>query len=161
MTGTASDERLPARAGSWRFQSSLRRAAGVGGGLGLAAAHVGTVSPRLGRQRLLYLPIGGSVRDERDQLWIAKFPSRNDEDDMGAWERGVHDLAGRAGVVVPEVQLRRFGSSTRGVRSGAVSCFPSAYRTRMTTCAIMGGQGRARRGVLHISQSVHAARSVQ
>ncbi len=55
-----------------------------------------------------------SVRDERDRLWIAKFPSRNDEDDIGAWELVVHDLAERAGIVVPETQLRRFGKSKSG-----------------------------------------------
>jgi serine/threonine-protein kinase HipA len=55
-----------------------------------------------------------SVRDERGRLWIAKFSSRNDEDDIGAWERVVHDLAGRALVVVPDAQLRRFGSSKSG-----------------------------------------------
>lgn len=55
-----------------------------------------------------------SVRDQSDRLWIAKFPSRNDEDDIGAWERVVHDLAARAGVVVPEAQLRRFASNKRG-----------------------------------------------
>jgi len=72
--------------------------------------------------RLLIAPggsLGGarpkaSVRDEHDRLWIAKFPSRSDEDDVGAWERVVHDLAERAGVVVPEAQLRRFGSSKSG-----------------------------------------------
>lgn len=51
-----------------------------------------------------------SVRDEHDRLWIAKFPSRNDDDDIGAWEAVVHELARRAGVAVPEAQLRRFGS---------------------------------------------------
>ncbi len=55
-----------------------------------------------------------SVRDKRDRLWIAKFPSRNDEDDIGAWEIVVHDLAQRAGVVVPETQLRRFVSGKSG-----------------------------------------------
>jgi serine/threonine-protein kinase HipA len=55
-----------------------------------------------------------SVRDARDQLWIAKFPSRNDEDDIGAWERVVNDLAERAGIAVPESQLHRFGSSRSG-----------------------------------------------
>jgi serine/threonine-protein kinase HipA len=55
-----------------------------------------------------------SVRDERDRLWIAKFPSRNDEDDIGAWELVVNDLAERAGVVVPEAKLRRFGKSKGG-----------------------------------------------
>ncbi|MDF1561989.1 MAG: HipA domain-containing protein [Deltaproteobacteria bacterium] len=51
-----------------------------------------------------------SVRDERDHLWIAKFPSRGDDEDVGAWEQVACDLARRAGVVVPETQLRRFGS---------------------------------------------------
>ncbi len=72
--------------------------------------------------RMLIAPggsLGGArpkagVRDERDRLWIAKFPSRNDEDDIGAWERVVHDLAKRVGVDVPEAQLRRFGSRKSG-----------------------------------------------
>ncbi|HKP56369.1 MAG TPA: HipA domain-containing protein [Polyangiales bacterium] len=55
-----------------------------------------------------------SVRDERSQLWIAKFPSRYDPDDIGAWESVVHDLAQRAGIVVPEAQLLRFGSRKSG-----------------------------------------------
>jgi serine/threonine-protein kinase HipA len=55
-----------------------------------------------------------SVRDEHARLWIAKFPSRNDEDDIGAWERVVHDLAERAGVVVPDAQLHRFDSTRSG-----------------------------------------------
>ena len=55
-----------------------------------------------------------SVRDEQDRLWIAKFPSLGDEEDIGAWERVVHDLAARAGVDVPAAKLRRFGSSKSG-----------------------------------------------
>lgn len=55
-----------------------------------------------------------SVRDEHERLWIAKFPSRSDEEDIGAWEAVVHELAGRAGIAVAEVQLRRFGSSRSG-----------------------------------------------
>jgi serine/threonine-protein kinase HipA len=51
-----------------------------------------------------------SVRDERNRLWIAKFPSRNDEADIGAWEKVVQDLAEASGVIVPEAQLRQFGS---------------------------------------------------
>ena len=75
--------------------------------------------PEYGRWlRMLIAPggsLGGarpkaSVRDEADQLWIAKFPSRNDDEDIGAWERVVHDLAKRAGIAVPEAQVRRFAS---------------------------------------------------
>lgn len=76
--------------------------------------------PRYGRWlRMLIAPggsLGGarpkaSVRDDSDRLWIAKFPSRNDEDDVGAWERVLNELAARCGIVVPDVELRRFGST--------------------------------------------------
>lgn len=50
-----------------------------------------------------------SVLDERGRLWIAKFPSRRDEEDVGAWEGVIHALAGRAGIVTPEAKLRQFG----------------------------------------------------
>ena len=49
----------------------------------------------------------------RDQtLWIAKFPSKWDGHDTGAWEMVVHDLALHCGLSVPEARLERF--STRG-----------------------------------------------
>src|SRR5690606_2264394 len=54
-----------------------------------------------------------SVRDDRGRLWIAKFPSRQDDDDVGAWELVTRQLAARAGVIVPEAQIRRFGSPRR------------------------------------------------
>lgn len=34
-------------------------------------------------------------------LWIAKFPARDDDQDVGAWEYVVHQLARKAGVDVP------------------------------------------------------------
>jgi serine/threonine-protein kinase HipA len=39
-----------------------------------------------------------SVLDTKGQLWIAKFPSKNDNKDVGAWEKVVHDLAVKAGL---------------------------------------------------------------
>jgi len=52
-----------------------------------------------------------SVRDEAERLWIAKFPSRDDTEDVGAWESVAVDLALRAGIAVPQTRLQRFGSS--------------------------------------------------
>ncbi len=52
-----------------------------------------------------------SVRDDGGSLWIAKFPSRSDDDDVGAWESVLHELARRAGVAVPEARVQRFGSA--------------------------------------------------
>ncbi len=51
-----------------------------------------------------------TVTDTEGQLWIAKFPSKNDENDTGAWEMVVHDLAMLCGLNVPEARLERFSS---------------------------------------------------
>lgn len=51
-----------------------------------------------------------SVVDEKNHLWIAKFPSKNDDVDIGAWEDVVHRLASRCGLNVAQAQSHVFGS---------------------------------------------------
>lgn len=46
-----------------------------------------------------------SVIDEQAELWIAKFPSRQDTIDMGAWEYVAWKLARDAGIHVPEARM--------------------------------------------------------
>jgi serine/threonine-protein kinase HipA len=41
-------------------------------------------------------------------LWVAKFPSKHDEHNSGAWEMVVHDLAVMCGLHVPEAKLENF-----------------------------------------------------
>ena len=41
-------------------------------------------------------------------LWIAKFPSKHDDNNTGAWEKVVHDLAQMCGLDVPESKLETF-----------------------------------------------------
>jgi len=58
--------------------------------------------------------IGGArpkagVCDEEQNLWIAKFPGRNDDYDIGAWELVTHKLAREAGIDVAEARAERFG----------------------------------------------------
>ena len=60
-------------------------------------------------------PLGGArpkatVIDPNEQLWIAKFPSKNDENDSGAWEMVTHDLAEICGLHVPEAKLEKFSN---------------------------------------------------
>ena len=50
------------------------------------------------------------VVDEKGRLWIAKFPSRSDLVDTGAWEGVVHELAKKAGLRVPDASVRTFTS---------------------------------------------------
>lgn len=51
-----------------------------------------------------------TVVDPENQLWIAKFPSKNDENDTGAWEMVAHDLAKLCGLTVPEAKLEKFSA---------------------------------------------------
>jgi len=51
-----------------------------------------------------------SVLDDNGSLWIAKFPSRRDDDDVGGWEQVAHVLARRAGVQTAITKIRKFVS---------------------------------------------------
>lgn len=42
------------------------------------------------------------------QLWIAKFPSKNDDNDTGAWEKVAYDLARLCGLNVTEAKLEKY-----------------------------------------------------
>lgn len=62
--------------------------------------------------------IGGArpkagVCDEDGALWIAKFPGRTDQHDVGAWEMVVHQLAVQAGLNVGQAALEEFGQRHR------------------------------------------------
>lgn len=41
-------------------------------------------------------------------LWIAKFPSKHDDIDIGAWEKVTHDMAKLCGLNVPESKIEKF-----------------------------------------------------
>lgn len=52
-----------------------------------------------------------SVRDEEGVLCLAKFPSRQDRRDIGAWELVAHRLGARAGINVPHARALRVPDS--------------------------------------------------
>lgn len=82
-----------------------------------------------------------SVVDEYGHLCVAKFPSRQDEWDVGAWEAVAHRLATKAGIRVPSVHTlqftqdghtfisRRFDRTDRGGRLAFVSAMTLLQRT--------------------------------
>ncbi|CAG5083101.1 type II toxin-antitoxin system HipA family toxin [Parvicella tangerina] len=49
-----------------------------------------------------------SVLDNDNHLWIAKFPSKNDQSDIGGWEIVTYELAIAAGVNMAEAQAKKF-----------------------------------------------------
>jgi serine/threonine-protein kinase HipA len=52
-----------------------------------------------------------SVRDEAGKLCIAKFPSKADTRDIGAWELLASRLAGKCGIAVPSARVLSLGES--------------------------------------------------
>ena len=51
-----------------------------------------------------------NYREGRGTLWIAKFPSREDRRDVGAWEHLLYRLAAACGIEVAPCAMRRFNS---------------------------------------------------
>ncbi len=52
-----------------------------------------------------------NVLGEDGALWIAKFPSRNDSHNIGAWEAVVATLAKECGVEMSECRAQKFGGN--------------------------------------------------
>ncbi|MFK5925884.1 MAG: HipA domain-containing protein [Desulfuromusa sp.] len=48
--------------------------------------------------------------DEQSHLWIAKFPSEDDDYDVAVWEKVLHDLARTCGITVAEAKLMQLGN---------------------------------------------------
>lgn len=49
-----------------------------------------------------------SVIDEHKQLWIAKFPSKYDEYDVGLWEYLIYGLATQSGIEMATCRIEKF-----------------------------------------------------
>lgn len=68
--------------------------------------------------KLLFAPgasLGGarpkaSVLDPKGNLWIAKFPSKEDSKDVGGWEAVVYELAVKCGLNVTLAKAERFAN---------------------------------------------------
>lgn len=52
-----------------------------------------------------------SIVDNDERLWIAKFPSKNDEGDVGGWEMVTYELAITAGINMAESKAQKFSSN--------------------------------------------------
>jgi serine/threonine-protein kinase HipA len=51
-----------------------------------------------------------SVIDIFQNLWIAKFPSKYDDKNMGAWEKVTHELALKSGIKMADAFIEKYGS---------------------------------------------------
>lgn len=53
-----------------------------------------------------------SVVDESNNLWIAKFPSKYDDTNIGGWEMVVYQIALDAGINMSECKAQKFNSNS-------------------------------------------------
>ena len=75
-------------------------------------------------------------------LWIAKFPSVNDEINVGAWEMVAHDLAVMCNLDVPEAKLENFsknGSTFLTKRFDRENCRRIHFASAMTMLGLSDG----------------------
>jgi serine/threonine-protein kinase HipA len=80
-----------------------------------------------------------SVLDKSNHLWIAKFPSRNDDVDVGGWEMVVHDLAVASGIKMPEAKVQKFSEKQYTYISKRFDRLPGNQRIHFASAMTMLG----------------------
>lgn len=80
-----------------------------------------------------------NVTDDDGTLWIAKFPSADDDYDVAAWEKLLHDLAERCGITVPKSRIMQIGN---GYRTFMVQRFDRGGKRRRFFSSAMTLLGR-------------------
>ncbi|HCE46553.1 MAG TPA: toxin HipA [Lentisphaeria bacterium] len=84
-----------------------------------------------------------NVLDNDKNLWIAKFPSREDAVNMGAWEMVAHELAKSVGLKIPECRMDNFsrhGSTFLSRRFDRKSGRRIHFASAMTLLGRMDGE---------------------
>jgi serine/threonine-protein kinase HipA len=85
-----------------------------------------------------------NIVDPDRQLWIAKFPSLNDEFDIGGWEMVTYEMAEAAGINMAESQARKFSSKHHSFLTKRFDRTPEGKRihfaSAMTMLGYMDGQ---------------------
>lgn len=68
------------------------------------------------------------VMDQSGMLWIAKFPSRNDDSDQGAWEMIANELGQKAGLIMASGKVMKLNSRHHTFLSRRFDRTPSGER---------------------------------
>ncbi|MCU0430179.1 MAG: HipA domain-containing protein [Cytophagaceae bacterium] len=80
-----------------------------------------------------------SVLDTKGHLWIAKFPSRNDNKDIGAWEMVVQELAVNANIKMAEAQVQTYNSAQHTFLTKRFDRTPNGDRIHFASAMTMLG----------------------
>lgn len=80
-----------------------------------------------------------SVVDNNGTLWIAKFPSLHDTEDVGAWEMVSNELARIAGINISEAKTQRFYSKQNTFLTKRFDRTPDGKRIHFASAMTMLG----------------------
>ena len=80
-----------------------------------------------------------SVEDDNGGLWIAKFPSRNDQGDNGGWEMVTYELAIAAGIKMSECKVQKFSSQHHTFLTKRFDRMPNGDRMHFASAMTMLG----------------------
>lgn len=99
-----------------------------------------------------------SIIDTNGNLWIAKFPSRQDDIDIGGWEAVVNQLAKHAGIKTAEGYARKFTNKYHSFLTKRFDRLQDRrihFASAMTLMGLNDGQS-AREGVsyLHLAECI-------
>jgi len=80
-----------------------------------------------------------NIKDEYGNLWIAKFPSRNDRKDVGAWEAVCMHLARLSGISVSDWKIESFNNEYHTFFSRRFDRKESGVRVHYTSAMTLLG----------------------
>ncbi|MFM1932519.1 MAG: hypothetical protein RL226_1822 [Bacteroidota bacterium] len=80
-----------------------------------------------------------SIVDEQGHLWIAKFPSGNDQFNVGAWEMVIYELAKAARIHMAECKAQQFSSKHHTFLTKRFDRTPDGQRVHFASAITMLG----------------------
>ncbi|HRP33164.1 MAG TPA: HipA domain-containing protein [Agriterribacter sp.] len=92
-----------------------------------------------------------SVTDPADHLWIAKFPSGNDQVDTGGWEMVVNVLAKEAGLNIADGQVKKFNSKHHSFLSKRFDRIKGSGRIHFASAMTLLGYSDGAEGVSYLN----------
>ena len=92
-----------------------------------------------------------SVIDPADNLWIAKFPSGNDQVNIGAWEMVVNVLGKEAGLNIADGQVKKFNSKHHTFLSKRFDRVKGNGRIHFASAMILLGYSDGAEGVSYLN----------
>ncbi len=92
--------------------------------------------------------------DEGGSLWIAKFPSADDDYDVALWEMLLHELASDCGIAVPEARVMQIGGGNHTFMVKRFDRVGAARRFFASAMTMTGNQDSENASYLELAEFI-------